>query len=198
MTVAVWGLNGEYLNLPFGGRAKETEEALEKACLNRLGTLRSAQDKPVIRSDNGLVFQSRRFREMCGDYGLPQEFVTPYTPEQNGMIERFFRSLKEECVWLLNFRSFEEARREISRWIHWYNEERPHQSLGYLSPKQFRLKQAALVACFQGSITFLKPQGRFRHLFKGEGSKALLEEIQADVDADWQKILDRCGEAWEA
>jgi len=83
---------------------------------------------------------------MCRDYGLPQEFVTPYTPEQNGMIERFFRSLKEECVWLRNFRSFEEARREIGRWIHWYNEGRPHQSLGYLSPKQFRLKQAALLA----------------------------------------------------
>lgn len=45
---------------------------------------------------------------------------------------------------------------------------------------------------------FLKPQGRFRHLFKGEGSKAMLEEIQADVDADWQTILDRCGETWEA
>lgn len=83
---------------------------------------------------------------MCRDYGLPQEFVTPYTPEQNGMIERFFRGLKEECVWLGNFCSFEEAKREIDRWISWYNEERPHQSLGYLSPKQCRLKQAALVA----------------------------------------------------
>jgi len=95
------------------GRAKEAERALEEACLNRFGTLRNEQCKPVIRSDNGLVFQSRRFREMCRDYGLPQEFVTPYTPEQNGMIERFFRSLKEECVWLRNFRSFEEAKREI-------------------------------------------------------------------------------------
>ena len=45
---------------------------------------------------------------------------------------------------------------------------------------------------------FLKPQGRFRHLFKGDSSKALLEQIQADVDADWQAILDRCGETWDA
>jgi len=29
---------------------------------------------------------------------LKQEYITPYTPEQNGLIERFFRSLKEECV----------------------------------------------------------------------------------------------------
>ncbi len=45
---------------------------------------------------------------------------------------------------------------------------------------------------------FLKPQGRFRHLFKGEGSKTMLEQIQADVDADWQVVLDRCGETWDA
>ena len=78
------------------------------------GTLRGERYKRVIRSDNSLVFQSRRFRAMCRDYGLPQEFVTPSTPEQNGTIERFFRSLKEECVWLRNFRSFEEARREYT------------------------------------------------------------------------------------
>jgi len=35
----------------------------------------------------------------CRSYGFKQEFVTPYTPEQNGIIEKFFRSLKEECVW---------------------------------------------------------------------------------------------------
>ena len=32
-----------------------------------------------------------------------QEFITPYTPEQNGIVERFFRSLKKECVWQHNF-----------------------------------------------------------------------------------------------
>jgi putative transposase len=53
------------------------------------------------------------------------EFITPYTPEQNGMIERFFRSLKEECVWQHSFVSFEHARRELSAWIRWYNQERP-------------------------------------------------------------------------
>jgi len=34
---------------------------------------------PVVRSDNGLIFQSRRFRAACRDYGLRQEFITPYT-----------------------------------------------------------------------------------------------------------------------
>lgn len=127
-------------------RAREAERALEEACIERFGTLRPEGQKPVVRSDNGLIFQSRRFREACRDYRLRQEFITPYTPEQNGLIERFFRSLKEECVWLHRFGSFAEAKRAISRWIRWYNEERPHQSLSYLSPKQFRAQQLQQVA----------------------------------------------------
>jgi len=128
------------------GRAKEAERALEAACIDRFGTLRPPGGTPVVRSDNGLIFQSRRFRAACKDYRLRQEFITPYTPEQNGMIERFFRSLKEECVWQQNFPSFPEARRAIRRWIGWYNERRPHQALGYLSPRQYRALQLQRVA----------------------------------------------------
>jgi putative transposase len=128
------------------GRAKEAERALEEACIDRFGTLRPDGTTPVIRSDNGLVFQSRRFRAACRDYRLRQEFITPYTPEQNGMIERFFRSLKEECVWQHSFSSFVEARRAVRRWIRWYNEGRPHQALGYLSPREFRARHLQRVA----------------------------------------------------
>jgi putative transposase len=102
-------------------RAKEAERAVEAACLQRFGTLRPV-GAPVLRSDNGLIFQSRRFRQACRDYRLQQEFITPYTPEQNGIIERFFRSLKEECIWQHTFQTFEEARRVIRDWLHWYNE----------------------------------------------------------------------------
>lgn len=120
------------------GRAKEAERALEDACLNRFGTLRIPKEDLIIRSDNGLIFQSRRFRAACRTYHLKQEFITPYSPEQNGMIERFFRSLKEECVWLQNFKSFNSARKAIEQWIDWYNTGRPHQALGYKSPNEFR------------------------------------------------------------
>jgi putative transposase len=127
-------------------RAKEAERALEEACLARFGTLRPDGATPVIRSDNGLIFQSRRFRAACKDYRLNQEFVTPYTPEQNGMIERWFRSLKKECVWLENFEDFEQARAAVAGWIRFYNSERPHQSLNYMSPEQFRAQQQEQVA----------------------------------------------------
>jgi len=128
------------------GRAKEAERALEEACINRFGTLRVVGNGPVIRSDNGLVFLSKRFRQACRFYRLTQEFVTPYTPKQNGVVERFFRSLKEECVWQHLSESYREAKSTISRWIRWYNEERPHQALGYLSPSRYRVQQQPLVA----------------------------------------------------
>ena len=101
-------------------------------------TSRGSTETPVIRSDNGLIFQSRRFREACRFYQLPQECITPYTPEQNGLIERWFRSLKEECVWQHQVRSFADARTAIGQWIRWYNEARPHQALGYRSPRQYQ------------------------------------------------------------
>ncbi len=120
------------------GRAREAERALEQACLARLGTLRPVGPMPVLRSDNGLIFQSKRFRAACREYRLAQEYITPYTPEQNGLVERWFRSLKEECVWVNRFADFAAAQRAIAAWIAWYNAERPHQALGYLSPAAFR------------------------------------------------------------
>ena len=128
------------------GRAKEAERAIEEACIARFGTLRPVGATPVVRSDNGLIFQSRRFRAACRDYRLTQEFITPYTPEQNGIIERFFRSLKEECVWQHSFHSFAEAKAAIRQWIEWYNVGRPHQSLGYKSPREYRAQQQLSVA----------------------------------------------------
>ena len=72
----------------------------------------------MLRIDNGLIFQSRRFRQACRDYPLQQKFIMPYTPEQNVHIERFFRNLKEECVWKTDFVSFEKARQLITQWMH--------------------------------------------------------------------------------
>ena len=127
-------------------RAKEAERALEEACIARFGTLRPGGATPVIRSDNGLIFQSRRFRAACRDYQLSQEYITPYTPEQNGMIERFFRTLKEECTWQHNFTSYREAKAAVTRWIDWYNKQRPHSALGYRSPRQYRQQELSRVA----------------------------------------------------
>ena len=117
-------------------RAKTAERALEEALLSRFGWLRGAPKGMALRHDNGLVFGSRRYRALTSDYGITQEYTAPYTPEQNGLCERFIRTFKEELCWIRRFRDIAHARSEVARFIKRYNTERPHQALDYLTPKQ--------------------------------------------------------------
>lgn len=96
-----------------------------------------------IWSVGGSLDPARRFRETVTKDHLFQEYITPYTPEQNGMIERFFRSFKEEYVWQHTFVSFDEAYNRIADWIDYYNFERPHSALGYATPAEVREKLVA-------------------------------------------------------
>ncbi len=59
----------------FEGRdfSQEAERALGAAYIRRFGTLKVSKEGPIIRSDNGLVFVSKRFRGSCRFYGLEQE-----------------------------------------------------------------------------------------------------------------------------
>ncbi|MBA4603319.1 integrase core domain-containing protein [Thermoactinomyces mirandus] len=59
----------------------------------------------------------------------------PYT---DAYIERWFRTLKEETVWLQEYKSFQETKQDIDHYIAFYNDERPHSAPGYLSPQEFR------------------------------------------------------------
>ncbi len=127
-------------------RAKTAERALEAALIKRFGWVRGGPGGLTLRHDNGLVFGSKLYRGLCRDYGLTQEFITPYTPEENGLVERFIRSFKEECVWLHTFESMAQAQAEISNWVEWYNTDRPHQALGYKTPEEVKNEHDKLAA----------------------------------------------------
>jgi putative transposase len=118
------------------GRAVTAERALEEALLYRFGHVRLAPAGLILRHDNGLVFGSKLYRRICREYRLQQEFITPYTPEENGLCERFIRSFKEECVWQHRFESIQQARKTIGQWVVWYNQDRFHQALSYKTPRQ--------------------------------------------------------------
>lgn len=115
-------------------KARTAERALENALLARFGHCGAAPRDLVIRHDSGLVFGSMHYVATVTDYGLSQEYIAPYTPGQNGLCERFIRTLNEEFVWHRRLASIEEARREIRTWIRFYNGSRPHSRLGRGSP----------------------------------------------------------------
>lgn len=128
------------------GKATVAEAALEDALIRRFGPHHPSLKELVIRSDNGLIFMAKSYRKTVRDYGLTQEYITPYTPEQNGIVERVFRTLKQECVWVHRFESLEEAERVIGQWVQRYNTYRPHEALGWLSPAEWRGRQQEGVA----------------------------------------------------
>lgn len=123
------------------GSAEVAVAALEDALIGR--GIDPNDNELTVRGDNGLVLGSKAFTQLSRRFNVTQEYITPYTPEQNGMIERFFRTAKEELFWQHNLDDADEAFRRFTEWIDCYHEQRPHSPLGYRTPSEFRGQTAA-------------------------------------------------------
>jgi putative transposase len=91
----------------------------------------------AIRCDNGPELTSRHFLAWAIERGIELLHIQPGKPTQNGRLESFNGKLREECLRVSWFQNLFEARRKIAAWRKEYNEERPHSSLGYRTPKEF-------------------------------------------------------------
>jgi transposase InsO family protein len=113
----------------------EAQAAIEKLLRERGGEI-PAQGMPRLRSDNGSCYISREFRGVLDEHGLHHNRIKPHCPEENGVMERSNRTLREalegeELTDLL------QAQGVIARIIEWYNTERLHSALGYLRPMDY-------------------------------------------------------------
>lgn len=91
-----------------------------------------------IRSDNGGEFIGQTLKDWLAAQGSQTFYIEPGSPWQNGVCESFNDKFRDECLNTEAFSSRAEARVIIEAWRRRYNEERPHSSLGYLTPKEFR------------------------------------------------------------
>jgi len=123
-------------HLSRSGRSSTAGSALEHALISRYGCLGRIAEPFLLRSDNGLVFSSRKYTALVRSYGLKQEFITPYSPEQNGMVAQVIRVLKEQCAHRHRFETIQHASRVIGNWIGFYNHKSPHQALGMKTPTE--------------------------------------------------------------
>ena len=98
----------------------------------------------AIRCDNGPEFTSRHFLAWCVERKIELVHIEPGKPVQNAFVESFHGRLREECLNASWFANLWDARRKIAAWKKEYNEERPHSSLGYLTPQEFARRDAAL------------------------------------------------------
>lgn len=112
-------------------------EALEEA-LTRYG-------KPeIFNSDQGSQFTSLEFTQVLKDRGIRISMDGRGRWRDNIYVERFWRSLKYECVYLHAFETGTQAREGIGHWIRFYNERRPHSTHGIQTPGEVYAASIAL------------------------------------------------------
>ena len=92
-----------------------------------------------LRSDNGPEFVATRDPALAARRRRSRRrFIDPGKPWQNGADESFNGKFRDECLTLQWFRNRVDAKVGIEQWRRHYNEVRPHSSLGYLTPPEFK------------------------------------------------------------
>ncbi len=91
-----------------------------------------------LRSDNGSEFIARAVKEWLSQRGTKTRYIDPGSPWQNPFGESFHDKLRAECLDLEDFETVAEAKVLIGRWRKEYSEFRPHSSLRYLTPREYR------------------------------------------------------------
>jgi putative transposase len=91
-----------------------------------------------LRSDNGPEFVSKAILEWLCENDVQTALIDPGKPWQNGVDESFNGRLRDECLSAEWFRSRREAKVIIETWRRHYNAVRPHSSLDYLTPNEFK------------------------------------------------------------
>jgi len=92
----------------------------------------------VIRVDNGPEFISLALHEWCIQHGITLLFIQPGKPMQNGYVERFNRSFRQDVLDTNLFATLMEVKIAIDEFEEDYNHQRPHESLGNMSPIQYK------------------------------------------------------------
>jgi putative transposase len=90
---------------------------------------------PRIISDNGPQFVARDFKAFVRFCGMTHVRTSPYYPQSNGKIERWYKTLKQDCIRPRTPLSLMDARRIVKTFVNEYNEIRLHSAIGYVTPQ---------------------------------------------------------------
>lgn len=97
----------------------------------------------AVLTDNAFAFTMRharhadrltRFQQVCASLGIAHHLLRPYAPQSNGKVERFFRTINDECLHVQSLFTFAARTRAVDDFVWYYNHERPHSSLGGMTP----------------------------------------------------------------
>jgi transposase InsO family protein len=108
----------------------------------------------AVMTDNDLVFTMRyayystrltRFEQVLRSAGIAHRLIKPYSPESNGKVERFIKTIDDECYRVVQPQRSAARIGALQLFLEYYNHARPHQSLGGLSPVERRQDYFAAV-----------------------------------------------------
>lgn len=97
----------------------------------------------AVLTDNAFAFTMRhawhatrvtRFQQVCAAHHIRHYLLRPYAPQSNGKVERFFRTINDECLYVRPLFTFAARSRAVDEFVWYYNHERPHLSLGGMTP----------------------------------------------------------------
>jgi transposase InsO family protein len=117
-------------------------ERTQPVCDGLAAALRAHGVPEQILTDNGKVFTGRfhhppvevLFDRICRENGIEHLLTAPRSPTTTGKIERFHRSQRTEFDTTQVFRTLKMAQAALDEWVDYYNQQRPHQSLGDATP----------------------------------------------------------------
>ena len=124
--------------------AIETASSLPSLRVTRvLDRLIATIGKPrEIVVDNGPEFRSKHTQKWAEKNKIDLHYIDPGKPMQNGYVESFNGKFRDECLNDNWFVSIGEAEKTTENWRIGYNNDRPHSSLAYMTPAEFKLKCA--------------------------------------------------------
>jgi putative transposase len=89
---------------------------------------------PRIITDNGPQFIARDFKDFIRICGMTHVKTSPYYPQSNGKIERWFKTLKGECIRVATPLTVEDVQRLVAEFVNHYNTVRLHSAIAYITP----------------------------------------------------------------
>lgn len=93
-----------------------------------------SEARPRIISDNGPQFVARDFKEFIRLCGMTHVRTSLYYPQSNGKLERWNKTVKGECIRPGTPLSLADARRLVAQFVAYYNHQRLHSAIGYITP----------------------------------------------------------------
>jgi putative transposase len=112
--------------------------SVDNALVRAFGERENVPHGVELRSDHGSVYTGADAHALALRWGVEQTFAPVGRPTGNAVAERTIRTMKEECVWLADWKDLVELRIALEKWKFEFNELRPHQSLNWGTPAEFR------------------------------------------------------------